>query len=178
MKTRLIVLFVAVAVLGGCKSVVVRHDVPVYVVEEHHVHHLPPAPPHGPVRQQVIVQQHVHVNNQVHESHKESKPSLPPSRRHAETPPLHHKPEGRHEPAPGHRPSHPSKPGSSPGHTGKPLPVPLEGREPRGPESPRKPVPDQHAKPPVKTGPHVTPPGKHERSALIAAEPKPKGKSS
>lgn len=64
-----IVLAAAVlGLLGGCKSVSVRHSVelPVQVVETHHLHHSPhvvvtPPPP-------VIVQQHVHVLPPPHHS--------------------------------------------------------------------------------------------------------------
>lgn len=61
MNKNLVLIVVAAAMLSGCKSVSVRHTVelPVQVVESHHVHHpqpilvVPPSP--------VIVQQHVHV---------------------------------------------------------------------------------------------------------------------
>lgn len=61
MNKHLVLMVVAISVLSGCKSVSVRHTVelPVQVVESHHVHHPPPvvmAPP-APV----IVQQHIHV---------------------------------------------------------------------------------------------------------------------
>jgi hypothetical protein len=60
MNNKLIVLLTATALLGGCKTVTVRHTVPV-VVTERHVHHHPPASPRSPT---VIVQQHVHVATQ------------------------------------------------------------------------------------------------------------------
>jgi len=62
MNKKLILALAVTATLAGCKSVTVRHTVPVQVVETHHVHH---APAPRPVQQQVIVQQHVHLETKV-----------------------------------------------------------------------------------------------------------------
>jgi hypothetical protein len=56
MVKKFVLAVAVIALLSGCKSVIVRHDVPVHVVERHHVYQRPAAPV-----QQVIVQQHVHV---------------------------------------------------------------------------------------------------------------------
>lgn len=64
MNKKLILVLAALATLTGCKSVTVRHTVPVQVVETHPVHHHPGP---RPVQQPVIVQQHVHVETKVAE---------------------------------------------------------------------------------------------------------------
>lgn len=80
MNKKLILTLAMTATLAGCKSVTVRHTVPVQVVETYHVHH---APAPRPVQQQVIVQQQVHLETKVIQP----VPPAPRKPRHAVAPP-------------------------------------------------------------------------------------------
>ena len=130
MNKKLILVLAATATLAGCKSVTVRHSIPVQVVETHHVHHVQaPRPVQQQVQQQVIVQQHVHVETKV----VEQKPPAPRNPPHVAAP----QPKPQVSPVPRAQP----RPSAPPEKIPTPVPPPHgRGAKPTPPPQ-GKPVP-------------------------------------
>jgi hypothetical protein len=157
MVKKFVVAAAVIALLSGCKSVIVRHDVPVHVVERHHVHQRPVAP-----AQQVIVRQHVHVEQTYSPPPPVmQRPPLPPIIIRPILPPPH---AGRPD-VPDHPPPRVVRPVVPPPHAGKP------DAPDHPPPRVRRPVaPPPHAAkpdvPPPMTRPVVPPPHRQKVQPL------------
>lgn len=150
MVKKFVVAAAVIALLSGCKSVIVRHDVPVHVVERHHVHQRPVAP-----AQQVIVRQHVHVEQTYSPPPPVmQRPPLPPIIIRPILPPPH---AGRPD-VPDHPPPRVVRPVVPPPHAAKPdVPPPMTRPVVPPPHRQKvQPLPRETARAPV---PHAPWPG-------------------
>lgn len=150
MVKKFVVAAAVIALLSGCKSVIVRHDVPVHVVERHHVHQRPAAP-----AQQVIVRQHVHVEQTYSPPPPVmQRPPLPPIIIRPILPPPH---AGRPD-VPDHPPPRVRRPVAPPPHAAKPdVPPPMTRPVVPPPHRQKvQPLPRETARAPV---PHAPWPG-------------------